>query len=60
MSKVRVEYKKNSGFCMDIAKAAVPVKYVLPIIYATLKVVCENILMISQCGLTAAIIARHA
>ena len=31
-----------SGFCLDIEKAAVPVKCLSPIIYVTLKVVCEN------------------
>ena len=46
-----------SGFCLDIEKAAVPAKCLLPIICVTLKVVCENILMISPCELTAAIIA---
>ena len=38
-------------------KGAVPAICLLPIIYVTLKVVFENILMISLCGLTAAIIS---
>ena len=39
-----------SGLCLDIEKAALPAKCLFPIIYATLKVVCKNILMISLCG----------
>ena len=46
-----------SCFCLDIEKVAVVVKCLLLITYVALKVVYENILMISPCGWTAAIIA---
>ena len=41
---------------LDIEEVAVPAKCLSPIIFITLKVVCENILMILLCGLPAAVI----
>ena len=43
-------------FCLDIEEVAVPAKCLSPIIFITLEVVCENILMILLCGLAAAVI----
>ena len=46
-----------SGFHLDTEEVAVPAKCLSPMIYVTLKVVCENILMILLCGLAAAVIS---
>ena len=43
-----------SGFYLDIEEVAVPAKCLSPIIFITLNVVCENI-MILLCGLAAAV-----
>ena len=61
MSKVRVSY--NNVFrllfgCRSSCSASE--MFVTNDIYITLKVVCENILMILLCGLAAAVISRHA
>ena len=56
MSKVRVAYNNVSGFYLDIEEVTVPAKCLSPIIFITLKVACENILMILLCGLAAAVI----
>ena len=41
----------------DIEEVAAPAKCLSPMIYITLKVVCENILIILLCGLAAAVIS---
>ena len=46
-----------SGFYLDIEEVAAPAKCLSPMIYITLKVVCENILMILLCGLAAAVMS---
>ena len=53
----RLTDRLKENYSIDIEKAAVPAKCLLPTIYVTLKVVCENILMISLYGLTAAIMS---
>ena len=45
-----------SGFYLDIEDVAVPAKCLSPIMYVTLKLVCENIAMILLCGLATAVI----
>ena len=46
-----------SGFYLDIEEVAAPAKCLSPMIYITLKVVCENILMILLCELAAAVMS---
>ncbi len=45
-----------SGFYLYIEEVAVPAKCLSPIMYVTLKLVCENIAMILLCGLATAVI----
>ena len=46
-----------TGFYLDIEEVAAPAKCLSQILYITLKVVCENILMILLCGLAAAVMS---
>ncbi len=57
MSKVRVAYNNVFRLVFGYGKTAVPAKCLLLIIYVTLKVICEKVLMHLLCGMAAATIS---